>query len=146
MAECPLEDLLAMIRNDLVTRAVSHVLQQSKRQEDLRKLGGTFVDGGILPQFENRNSQILYGRDNVPNFVELTDFRGGVLVIELLLVIVQTVGAGPLVERWDAETRSRRGPSVWFEFLANGTCGERIGILVGGTWKLDGEGIEKVVT
>jgi hypothetical protein len=57
-----LEDLLAMVRDELVIRAVSHVLQRSERQEDILKLVGTFVDVGILPQLENRNNQILYGR------------------------------------------------------------------------------------
>lgn len=51
-----------MIQDPLITRAVSQILQRSERQEDLTKLVHTFVDVGILPQLENRNNQILYGR------------------------------------------------------------------------------------
>ncbi len=43
-------------------RAVSRILQRSERQEDLQKLLDTFVDVGILPQLDNQNNQILYGR------------------------------------------------------------------------------------
>ncbi len=51
-----------MIQDAAVMRAVSQILQRSERQEDLAKLVHTFVDVGILPQLENRNNQILYGR------------------------------------------------------------------------------------
>jgi len=43
-------------------RAVSQILQRSERQEDLAKLVHTLVDVGVLPQLENRNNEILYGR------------------------------------------------------------------------------------
>jgi hypothetical protein len=42
-------------------RAVSKVLQRSERQA-LEKLLDTYVDVGILPQLENTNNQIVYGR------------------------------------------------------------------------------------
>ena len=43
-------------------RAVSRILQRSERQIDKDKIVRTFVDVGILPQLENLNNQILYGR------------------------------------------------------------------------------------
>jgi len=43
-------------------KAVSNILQRSERQEDLDKLVNTFVDVGILPQLDNLNNQIVYGR------------------------------------------------------------------------------------
>jgi len=43
-------------------RAVATVLQRAERQENVQKLIGTFVDVGLLPQLENRNHQIFYGR------------------------------------------------------------------------------------
>jgi len=51
-----------MIQDAAVMKAVSQILQRSERQEDLAKLVHTFVDVGVLPQLENRNNQILYGR------------------------------------------------------------------------------------
>ena len=51
-----------MIQDDAVKKAVSHILQRSERQADIHKLLGTFVDVGVLPQLNNRNNQILFGR------------------------------------------------------------------------------------
>jgi Cdc6-like AAA superfamily ATPase len=52
----------AMVRDQKIMRAVSRVLQRSERQEDMQKLLGTFVDVGVLPQLDNQNHQIFYGR------------------------------------------------------------------------------------
>lgn len=51
-----------MLQDQQVTKAVSGILQRSERQEDINKLVASFVDIGILPQLDNRNNQILYGR------------------------------------------------------------------------------------
>jgi Cdc6-like AAA superfamily ATPase len=51
-----------MVRDQKIMRAVSRVLQRSERQEDMQKLLGTFVDVGVLPQLDNQNHQIFYGR------------------------------------------------------------------------------------
>ena len=51
-----------MIKDPALMKAVSQILQRSERQENLTKLVHTFVDVGVLPQLENRNNQILYGR------------------------------------------------------------------------------------
>ena len=51
-----------MIQDPEIMKAVSQILQRSERQEDLSKLLHTFVDVGILPQLQNRNNQIIYGR------------------------------------------------------------------------------------
>jgi hypothetical protein len=51
-----------MVRDEKITRTVSRVLQRSERQEGMQKLLGTFVDVGVLPQLDNQNHQILYGR------------------------------------------------------------------------------------
>ncbi len=42
--------------------AVSRIVQRSERQEDIHKLVGTYVDVGLLPQLNNTNHQIFYGR------------------------------------------------------------------------------------
>jgi Cdc6-like AAA superfamily ATPase len=51
-----------MLQDPQLLRAVSQILQRSERQEEVSKLIETFVDVGVLPQLENRNNQILYGR------------------------------------------------------------------------------------
>lgn len=42
--------------------AVSRIVQRSERQEDIQKLIGTYVDVGLLPQLDNSNHQIFFGR------------------------------------------------------------------------------------
>jgi hypothetical protein len=51
-----------MVQDEGLTKAVSAIAQRSERQPDLQKLVGAFVDVGILPQIENSNNQIIYGR------------------------------------------------------------------------------------
>lgn len=51
-----------MLQDLIITHAVSRILQRSERQEDIQKLLDTFVDVGIIPEFENNNNQIFYGR------------------------------------------------------------------------------------
>lgn len=51
-----------MVDDTLIMKAVPRILQRSERQEDIQKLVGTFVDVGVLPQLNNQNNQILYGR------------------------------------------------------------------------------------
>ena len=51
-----------MLQDPKLMAAVSRILQRSERQEDIRKLVGTYVDVGLLPQLNNINHQILYGR------------------------------------------------------------------------------------
>lgn len=46
----------------VVGRAVSGVVQRSERQQDESLLERTYVDAGVLPQLQNDNNQILYGR------------------------------------------------------------------------------------
>jgi ABC-type Na+ transport system ATPase subunit NatA len=51
-----------MVQDDALKSAVAAIAQRSERQPDLQKLVGAFVDVGILPQIENANNQIIYGR------------------------------------------------------------------------------------
>ena len=51
-----------MLQDTHLTGAVSKILKRSERQDDVEDIVHTFVDVGILPQLDNRNSQILYGR------------------------------------------------------------------------------------
>ena len=51
-----------MVKDEQIEKAVSRILQRSERQDDLQKLLGTFVDVGVLPQLDNNNNQIFYGR------------------------------------------------------------------------------------
>lgn len=51
-----------MLADPNLMRAVSRINQRSERQEDLSKLLETYVDVGLLPQLDNRNHQIFYGR------------------------------------------------------------------------------------
>lgn len=51
-----------MIKDPQLMRAVSRINQRSERQEDLTKLIDTYVDVGLLPQLDNRNHQVFYGR------------------------------------------------------------------------------------
>src|SRR3989442_14738965 len=51
-----------MIQDLELVKAVAAIAQRSEKQQDLQKLLGTFVDVGILPQIENVNNQVVYGR------------------------------------------------------------------------------------
>ncbi len=51
-----------MVRDQAVMRAVSRVLQRAERQESVEKIVDTFVDVGFLPQLDNHNNQVFYGR------------------------------------------------------------------------------------
>jgi hypothetical protein len=51
-----------MLQDKKIMMAVSRILQRSEKQPDLDKLITSFVDTGIIPQINNPNSQILYGR------------------------------------------------------------------------------------
>ncbi len=51
-----------MLHDVYVSRAVSGILQRSERQSDIDKLLHTYVDIGVVPQLENKNNQIMYGR------------------------------------------------------------------------------------
>lgn len=52
----------ALLRDPQMTRAVSNIQPRSERQPDLDVLEKTYVDTGVLPQLQNDNNQILYGR------------------------------------------------------------------------------------
>jgi hypothetical protein len=45
-----------------LTQAVSKILLRSERAASVSVLRSTFVDTGLLPQLDNENNQILYGR------------------------------------------------------------------------------------
>jgi hypothetical protein len=51
-----------MLQDTNLRSAVSKIVQRSERQEDLDRLVGLYVDVGLLPQLENVNHQVLYGR------------------------------------------------------------------------------------
>ncbi len=51
-----------MVRNEELAKAVAAIPQRSEKQNDPQKLTEAFVDPGILPQLQNINSQIMYGR------------------------------------------------------------------------------------
>ncbi|MBF6058472.1 ORC-CDC6 family AAA ATPase [Thiomicrorhabdus heinhorstiae] len=51
-----------MLQDPKLMAAVSKIIQRSERQEDVQKLMGTYVDIGLLPQLNNENHQIFYGR------------------------------------------------------------------------------------
>lgn len=51
-----------MLQDTHLMAAVSRIIQRSERQEDIQKLVGTYVDIGLLPQLNNINHQIFYGR------------------------------------------------------------------------------------
>lgn len=51
-----------MLDDKFLMPAVARIHQRSERQEDIGKLIGTYVDVGLLPQLNNRNHQIFFGR------------------------------------------------------------------------------------
>ncbi|QEE27343.1 AAA family ATPase [Terriglobus albidus] len=51
-----------MVQTPELAKAVASIPQRSEKQSDSQKLMGAFVDLGILPQINNINSQIIYGR------------------------------------------------------------------------------------
>jgi hypothetical protein len=51
-----------MVQDTVLAKAVAGIPQRSEKQSDVQKLIGAFVDVGILPQIDNINSQIIYGR------------------------------------------------------------------------------------
>ena len=65
------------------------------------------------------------------------------LVIAVLLSwslpLAQAVAPSPLVGRWDAETRSNGGLGIWFELGDQGACSQTVGVMLDGTWSLEGQ-------
>lgn len=51
-----------MLADTNLMKAVSRINQRSERQTDAEKIIDTYVDIGLLPQLENRNHQVFYGR------------------------------------------------------------------------------------
>jgi ABC-type cobalamin/Fe3+-siderophores transport system ATPase subunit len=51
-----------MIQDKELAKAVAAIPQRSEKQSNTQKLVEAFVDPGILPQIDNINSQIIYGR------------------------------------------------------------------------------------
>lgn len=51
-----------MVQDKELAKAVAAIPLRSEKQNDTQKLVEAFVDPGILPQIENINSQIIYGR------------------------------------------------------------------------------------
>ena len=51
-----------MLQDTKLQAAVSRIVQRSERQEDVRRVLGTYVDVGLLPQLNNANHQVFYGR------------------------------------------------------------------------------------
>jgi hypothetical protein len=55
------------------------------------------------------------------------------------LLLAQAVAPSPLVGRWDAETRSDGALGIWFELGDQGACSQTVGVMLDGTWSLEGE-------
>lgn len=51
-----------MLGDPNLMKAVSRINQRSERQADVEKIIDTYVDVGLLPQLNNRNHQVFYGR------------------------------------------------------------------------------------
>jgi hypothetical protein len=60
--EFPREIERAMLEDQDIRKAVASIPQRSERQLDTDKLQASFVDVGLVPQLENRNNQIAFGR------------------------------------------------------------------------------------
>jgi hypothetical protein len=58
----PIVEEREVLKDAVVGRAVSSIQPRSERQPDLEMLERTYVDTGVLPQLQNDNNQILYGR------------------------------------------------------------------------------------
>ncbi|WP_141564356.1 hypothetical protein [Mycolicibacterium palauense] len=54
--------MASLIEDVRVSRAVSGIATRSEREPDVEVLQQTYVETGILPQLDNHNNQILYGR------------------------------------------------------------------------------------
>jgi hypothetical protein len=55
-------DRKRLLDDQAVARAVSSIVARSETQPDIGVLERTYVDSGVLPQLQNRNAQILFGR------------------------------------------------------------------------------------
>ncbi len=51
-----------MVLDKDLAKAVARIPQRSEKQTDTQKLVEAFVDPGIIPQLENTNNQIIFGR------------------------------------------------------------------------------------
>jgi len=51
-----------MIQDREIAKAVSRIRQRAERQSDFQKLLESYVDSGIVPQLDNENHQVFYGR------------------------------------------------------------------------------------
>lgn len=54
--------MTSLIEDSRMSHAVSNISARSEREPDVKVLKSTYVETGILPQLENYNNQILYGR------------------------------------------------------------------------------------
>ena len=61
------------------------------------------------------------------------------VLLSWALLLAQAVSPSPLVGRWDAETRSNGGLGIWFELGDQGACSQTVGVMLDGTWSLDGQ-------
>jgi len=52
----------ALLNDKTIANAVSNIRPRSERQPDVEVLQRTYVETGVLPQLNNANNQILYGR------------------------------------------------------------------------------------
>jgi len=64
-----------MVEDVSIQAAVSKIRQRAERQQDGHALVKAFVDAGILPQLDNVNHQILYGRRGTGKTHVLTVLR-----------------------------------------------------------------------
>ena len=60
------------------------------------------------------------------------------VLLSWALLLAQAVSPSPLVGRWDAETRSNGGLGIWFELGDQGACSQTVGVMLDGTWRMDG--------
>jgi hypothetical protein len=51
-----------LLNDRKMANAISRIVPRSERQPDLSVLEQTYVETGVLPQLDNNNNQILYGR------------------------------------------------------------------------------------
>jgi Cdc6-like AAA superfamily ATPase len=51
-----------MLTDKNISKAISNISQRAERILDDNKVVKTYVEVGILPQIENTNNQIIYGR------------------------------------------------------------------------------------
>lgn len=134
-----------LLGDTLITRAVSSILARSEKQPDVTVLERTYVESGVMPQLQNQNAQILYGRRGTGKS-HVFRVLGAVVDRDLasahVYIDVRVLGSAQLITDPDQPLTSRC--VVAFRDLLNGIQNELLDMATDPARETPGNAIEAV--